>query len=678
MPTLQELIDRLNPAQKEAVENTDGPALIVAGAGSGKTTVLTARIAALLEKGVQPERIMALTFTRKAAEEMRSRITALEGERAKRLVMGTFHSVFIRILRAHSGRIAFPDNFTILDEDDSRSRMAREIENNIAKGRPPKEEWTEAMKKRYDDEDKHYKPKTIASVISAYKNELVTPEAYAGNEEIRRRDTAMMRPLTWKIFKDYRDACHRMAVMDFDDILLYTDMLLANNPDVLNEVAGGLDYILVDEYQDTNKAQYSILRRLTWLNKNICVVGDDSQSIYAFRGARVENILRFNTDYPGCRVIRLERNYRSTKNIVGAANNLISHNSRRIKKVCFTEREKGAGIILKTCKDEADEAFYVAEKIKSLHESGTPWTEMAVLYRTNSQSRALEEELVKARIPYTIHSGTSFFERLEVKDVMAYLKLAVNPRDDESFLRVVNKPRRAFAEAAQRRLIDIARQWGMPLSEAAANPSITLCGFSRGALAGLEAFTRLLAEAREATATLGAHDAAVRISDLCGIYAGYAEAGDEDSMRRADNIRELIDSVKAYETDTEGSGETPTLAGFLQNATLLSNADTGEDGDKVSLMTVHCSKGLEYGTVLITGLEEDLFPLSIDKTDAELEEERRLFYVAVTRAKDRLFLVNARRRLRFGKWQDTKKSGFIAELSEDAGDGNEDNKTPGE
>ena len=673
---ISQALERFNPPQREAATSVLGPMLVIAGAGSGKTSVLTTRIAILLSQGVPPERILALTFTKKAAEEMRSRIVAMQGDAARRICMGTFHSVFIRFLRPFANRINFPENFTVLDEDDSLACLKRCMAEVLNENRPPKESWTKEQAARYAEEDREYKPKLIREVISMCKNDLVTADAYAADPVQRDRDARAGRPLLWKIFLSYRDACHRMAMMDFDDLLLYTDMLLANNPDVLAILAGGFDFILVDEYQDTNLAQYSILRRLTWINKNICVVGDDSQSIYAFRGARIENIIHFKDDYPGCRTVKLEQNYRSTRNVVGAANNLIAKNEGRIPKTCFSEAEKGAPILLKKTATEKDEARYIADSILERVRGGKRWSDFAVLYRTNAQSRAIEDAMVKARIPYTVYSGTSFFSRQEVKDVMAYFKLAVNPNDNESFARVVNKPVRGFGATALQRLFGIAASWGVSLWDAACNPEIEFCGFAPKAMLGLRAFTENVGECIRAASELGAHEAAALISDRAGFYDAYAAEGDEESRKRADNIRELIDSVRAYEEDTQAYNATqpadrrdaPTLAGYLQNALLLSNADTGDSAsEKVSLMTVHCAKGLEYDTVFIAGMESRLFPLKIDGTAFEQEEERRLFYVAVTRAKRELILTRAESRMKFGQRKPAHPSPFIKEImSKDA------------
>lgn len=664
-------LGRLDETQRSAVTHTSGPMLVIAGAGSGKTSVLTARVALLISQGVRPERILALTFTRKAAEEMRSRIIALQGDAAKGVVMGTFHSVLIRLLRPHAERIGFPREFTILDEDDSLATIKRCVARVVGGNRPPKETWTESQAKSYREEDSMYKPKLVASIISSCKNDLVTADDYASDAERRARDARAGRGKMWKIFLEYRNECHRMAMMDFDDILLHTDILLSNYPDVLAMTAGAYDHILVDEYQDTNTAQCEILRKLTLTNKNICAVGDDSQSIYAFRGARIQNILRFADDYPGCVTVKLERNYRSSQNIVKAANNLIAKNANRIPKECFSGPERGLPISLRTNSDERSEARGVADAIRSLSaEEGRPLGDFAVLYRTNAQSRALEDAMVRARIPYVVYSGTSFFGRTEVKDLMAYYKLAVNPRDNESFARVVNKPGRRFGDAALRLLYESAMTWGVSLWDAAMDPRLPGRGLSVKALEGLANFTANILECADLAASKGAYAAASKICERTGFHEAYLREGDEESLDRAENIRELVDSVRVYEEEcrdeSEGTGVTgdpPTLEGYLQNALLLSAADSSRgDDDRVSLMTVHCAKGLEFDTVFVTGMERGLFPLEIDGDDHEEEEERRLFYVAMTRAKRRLVLTRAEKRMRFGKRQNTEPSGFLTEI----------------
>lgn len=669
---LQSAVERLNEAQKRAVNRTKGPMLIVAGAGSGKTSVLTTRIATLLAAGENPERILALTFTKKAAEEMRSRVVEMCGDAAKRLCMGTFHSVFMRFLRQHAERIYYPTSFTILDEEDSLNTLKRCIAAVVEEGRPPREQWTDVQEKIYKAIDANYKPKTVSAVISDSKNRLITADAYAADPDIAERDRYLGRPLLGKIFVEYRNLCHRMAMMDFDDILLYTDMLLNNCPGVAAALAGSFDYILVDEYQDTNSAQYSILRRLTWLNDNICVVGDDSQSIYAFRGAQIQNIFSFRNDYPGCEVVKLEQNYRSTRTIVDAANRLIAHNSQRIPKTCYSGAERGSQIRVKECETEAHEAAYIAATIKGKKaQDRMSNRDFAILFRTNAQSRALEDALVKARIPYVIYSGTSFFERMEIKDMMAYFKLAVNPHDDESFRRVVNKPVRGFGDAALKKLTDLAGKMNKSLWDTACSPELDKNEmFTRKAAAGLLAFVKQVKENLATASQSDAFAAAMEISESSGLIRMFEAEGDKEAKSRADNIRELLSAVRSFEEETrkmnaDGDLPEPTdLQSFIQNAMLMSNADT-DDGsdDKVSLMTVHSAKGLEFPCVFIAGMEEDLFPLNAGFGEYDEEEERRLCYVAVTRAKKQLIITSAKKRMRFGRRVTCKPSRFIGELA---------------
>ncbi len=668
--TIEGILDRLNPQQKEATLNTTGPELIIAGAGSGKTRVLTARIALLMEKGIIPERILALTFTKKAAEEMRKRIILMRGDDAKRLCMGTFHSVFISFLRPYAHFLGFPPNFTILDEDDAMNCLKRSIKAILEEGRPPEDQRTEEMTAKFKAMDANYKPK--ACMISICKNELITADRYVNNGEFYDHDKFCKRPLLGRIFKDYRDSCFRSGTMDFDDILLYTDILFANNPQICEQIASSFDYILVDEYQDTNRAQYSILRRLTRKNKNICVVGDDSQSIYAFRGARIENIFNFQKEYPDCKVIRLEQNYRSTQNIVNAANRLIEFNGSRIPKKCFSAAEEGSPIELVELQTEKDEATYIADTIiGQMKRKNLRYKDFAVLYRTNSQSRAIEDGFIRKGIPYIIYSGTSFFERAEIKNQMAYFKLAVNPDDDESLRRAVNKPVRGIGEAAMARITEFARLNNLSLWKAINDARIDFIGLQRKPLAGLDEFKKTIETCMELAATKSAYQAAYEITNLIGFYQEYKDEGDEEALNRADNIRELVDSVKAFEDDVmlrnmelaESGPQNASLAGYLQNVMLLSNADTSDkDDNKVNLMTVHCAKGLEFPTVFVAGMEEDLFPLDIDGTPKEEEEERRLFYVAVTRAEKDLILTKADQRMHFGKRRTTKPSKFIGEL----------------
>lgn len=673
-PRLNELIQRLNPPQKEAVMNVYGPELVIAGAGSGKTSVLTARIALLMEMGVPPERILALTFTKKAAEEMKSRIVDLQGDSARRLRMGTFHSVFITFLRPYAHFLGFKQSFTILDEDDSLSCLKRCIKAVVCADRPDEDDMTEEQAKYYKTIDKIYDPKVIRNAISSAKNKLITADAYASDRNRLSVDARNGRPLLYQIFLEYRNACFRSSAMDFDDILLHTDMLMAMYPAVGQEIASQFDFILVDEYQDTNMAQYSILSRLTASNKNICVVGDDSQSIYAFRGAVIENIFRFNSEFPGTKVVRLEQNYRSTQTIVNAANRLISHNEGRIPKKCFSRSEKGSAIKVHECQNEKHEADFIATVIlNKMKYEKMAYKDFAVLYRTNSQSRALEDSLIRKGIPYVIYSGVSFFERMEVKDLLAYFKLAVNPDDDESFMRVVNKPVRGVGAAAVKKIAELAMSMNVSMWKAVNSSEIYSAGLSKKAYLGLDEFKVKIARFNEYAETLTAYEAVYAISNDVDFYNEYKNGATDESKQRAENIRELVDSVKYYDEDliqknkdlADEFQERSSLTGYLQSVMLLSNADTDPDNtDKVSLMTVHCAKGLEFGCVFIAGAEKGLFPIEIEGTQNELEEERRLFYVAVTRAERHLFVTHAKERMRFGKKSKCEGSQFIDELME--------------
>lgn len=674
-PRLKELIDRLNPPQKEAVMNVYGPELVIAGAGSGKTSVLTARIALLMNMGVPPERILALTFTKKAAEEMKSRIIDLQGDSARRLRMGTFHSVFITFLRPFAHYLGFKQNFTILDEDDSLSCLKRCIKAVVFADRPEDEKLTDEQVKYYKSLEKIYDAKTIRHVISSAKNNLITADAYASDPDNLRLDALHRRPLLHRIFIEYRNACFRSSTMDFDDILLHTDILMAAYPAVCQEIASQFDFILVDEYQDTNTAQYSILSRLTAINKNICVVGDDSQSIYAFRGAVIENIFRFRHEFPGTKVVRLEQNYRSTQTIVDAANRLINHNENRIPKTCFSKSERGSAIKVIECRNERHEADYISTVIlNKMKYEKMGYKDFAILYRTNSQSRALEDSLIRKGIPYVIYSGISFFERMEVKDLLAYFRLAVNADDDESFIRVINKPVRGVGPAALKKIGELAAMKNVSMWQAINSNEIYSAGLSKKAYLGIEQFKTLIAQFQEYAEKNTAYEAVYAISNAVDFYNEYKNDASEESQQRAENIRELVDSVKYYDEDlkaknkdlTEEFQEESTLAGYLQNVMLLSNADGNPDNDdKVSLMTVHCAKGLEFGCVFIAGVEQSLFPIEIDKCPKELEEERRLFYVAVTRAEKHLFITHAKQRMRFGKMQKCSQSQFVSELLEE-------------
>ena len=663
------ILEGLDRSQREAVRCTEGPVLIVAGAGSGKTRVLTSRIAYILEKGGQPDRILALTFTKKAASEMKERIAVMVGERkARRLYMGTFHSVFIRFLREYADRLGYPASFTIYDTSDQTSAIKRCL-------------------KELGLDDKTYKPKDVLSRISMAKNNLVTAEAYAANGTIRANDLHAKKPDIWRIYAAYRNLLRASGVMDFDDILLNMNILLRDHPDALAGIAARFDYILVDEYQDTNFAQYLILRKLSQTHRNLCVVGDDSQSIYAFRGAKIENILNFRKDYPDMQIFRLERNYRSTRTIVEAANSLIAKNEGRIPKNCFSDGEEGEPIRLIQAYTEQEEALLIASSIISrIQQRQARYEEFAILYRTNAQSRALEEALRKRNLPYMIYSGHSFFDRAEVKDMMAYFKLAVNPADDESFRRAVNKPARGIGDTTLQALEAAARAHGIPLMAAVGAEDAEAFGLKAAALKRLKEFVGMILKFNAMLPTTDAYKVASGLSDAAGLWRSFKDDKSVESESRAANIEELVNSVKVFVEDrhnaaledlmADGSlsdateideADLPvvTLGEYLEDISLLSAVDVSDDetSNKIALMTVHSAKGLEFPFVYVAGMEENLFPsggMMISPSD--LEEERRLFYVALTRAEEAVTLSCATTRMRNGKHESNAPSRFLREI----------------
>ncbi len=665
------ILEDLNREQRQAVESADGPVLIVAGAGSGKTRVLTSRIAYMIERGTDPSRILALTFTKKAATEMKERIARMVGERAaRRIWMGTFHSVFIRFLREFSGCIGFPQSFTIYDTSDSVSAL-------------------KACIKQLGLDDKTYKPKEVLSRISKAKNDLVTPTPYAeGAGGFKEEDRIHKKPDIWKIYQLYCQVCRQAGVMDFDDILLYMNILLRGFPDALASIAGRFDAILVDEYQDTNMSQYLILKKLAAVHRNITVVGDDSQSIYAFRGAKIENILNFRKDFPEAKTYRLERNYRSTRNIVNAANSLIAKNEGRIPKQCVSMGEEGEKIRLVRAYTEQEEGALVASAIvQRMQAEHAEYEDFAVLYRTNAQSRALEEQLRKRNIPYVIYSGNSFFDRAEVKDLMAYFKLACNVNDDESFKRVVNKPARGIGDTSLNALAAAALTNGTSLFRAAGLDGLEAFGLKAAAIAKIRAFCTMVDKSAALSDTAPAWELARTLAMDSGLYMFYKGDTSIEGQARMANVQELLDSVKAFEEDVQGDFRngmveegkyadasdvpesdlpTVTLPEYLENISLLTNVDVSEDetSNKVSLMTAHSAKGLEFPYVLVTGMEENLFPSGgWSLTEKELEEERRLFYVAITRAMKTVTLFFAQTRMRNGKHESNSPSRFLREIA---------------
>jgi len=660
------VLEGLNSEQKQAVSCVNGPVLIVAGAGSGKTRVLTSRIANILETGVDASRILALTFTKKAASEMKERIGLMVGDRkARRIFMGTFHSVFIRFLREFSDRLGYPSSFTIYDTSDSTSAI-------------------KACLKELGLDDKIYKPKDVLARISLAKNNLVTATAYRNNQQILQKDIASRKPKLCDVYSLYAQKCHQSGVMDFDDILLNMNILLRDHPDVKGEIASRFDHIMVDEYQDTNFAQYLILKKLSEPHRNLCVVGDDSQSIYAFRGAKIENILNFKKDYPECKTFRLERNYRSTSNIVNAANSLIAKNENRIPKTCVAVGEEGEKLHLLKNYSEQEEALRVASDIVArLQSDHAKYQDFAILYRTNSQSRVIEEALRKRNLPYVIYSGHSFFERAEVKDMMAYLKLVVNVNDDESFKRVVNSPARGIGDTTLGFLAGMAHELGISMFKATYSERFAEFGLKAPAMAKLRSFSDMIDKYASKVSSTDAYELAKAISDACGLYAHFKADTSIESQSKASNVEELINSVQQFveerqnayldeiEADmadetTEITYPTVTLGEFLENISLLTSIDISDDEDstnKIALMTVHSAKGLEFPYVFVTGMEENLFPSGgMLASPADIEEERRLFYVALTRAKRVLELSFAQTRMRNGKHESNSPSRFIKEI----------------
>lgn len=664
------ILEGLDGQQRAAVSQTEGPVLIVAGAGAGKTRVLTGRIAYILENGGEPDRILALTFTKKAAAEMKERIAAMVGDRkARRLYMGTFHSVFIRFLREYAECLGYPSGFTIYDTSDSISAI-------------------KSCLKELKLDDKVYKPKDVLGRISMAKNNLVTPEVYKKDAQAIINDTHAKKPEICNIYMLYAAKCKQAGVMDFDDILLNMNILFRDNPAALKDIASRFDYILVDEYQDTNSAQYLILKKLSQFHRNICVVGDDSQSIYAFRGARIENILNFRKDYPDCKLFRLEQNYRSTQVIVDAANSVIEKNSSRIPKTCFSKGPEGDKIHLIKAYTEQEEAILIASSIIArMEKDHCQYQDFAILYRTNSQSRALEEALRKRNLPYQIYSGNSFFERAEVKDMMAYLKLAVNPNDDESFRRVLNTPARGIGATSEEALVNAARSRGLSLFNACEPTILEAAGIKSAAAGRIMAFRNMMAMANAALTKEDAFTVADMLSKQSGLYASFKNDNSIESQSRAANIEELLNSVQSFVEDrqnqyreellAEGNvedvdaiqdSELPlvTLGDFLEDVSLLSAVDVSDDEDasnKITMMTVHSSKGLEFPYVYVAGMEENIFPSGGMFSDpVQIEEERRLFYVALTRAKVAVNLSFAATRMRNGKHEQNSPSRFVKEI----------------
>lgn len=636
-------IENLNENQRQAVLYNAGPHLVIAGAGSGKTRVLTYKIAYLLDQGISASQILALTFTNKAAREMKERIGQLVGEHnARYLCMGTFHSIFARILRQEAEYIGYTRDFTIYDTTDSKS---------LIKG----------IIKEMELDEKIYKVGAVLGYISEAKNLLQTPHDYANNRDYTRRDKEHRMYRLYDIYYTYQSRLKAANAMDFDDLLMNTNLLLESQPQVREKYQDLFRYILVDEYQDTNFSQYCIIRMLAAKWRNICVVGDDAQSIYSFRGADIRNILQFQSEYEGAPVFKLERNYRSTKNIVGAANSLIAHNHNRIHKDVYSENAEGQPIHLSSHGNDRDEALFISKQLERIHNlQSRSYDDMAVLYRTNAQSRVIEDELRKLGIPYRIYGSVSFYQRKEIKDVLAYFRLATNPRDDEALLRIINYPKRNIGDTTQEKLKETAHRQQISLLEAASHPAEYGVPVSPAVQKRLVAFAALILKISDEITHVDAYTFAEMVLRETGIRTDLMMDKTQEGIDRNENVQELLNALREF---IEREGEV-SITDFLSEVSLLTDQDeTGSDDcPRVTLMTIHAAKGLEYGAVFIAGLEENLFPSMYCETPKELEEERRLLYVAITRAKELCYITSAKTRFRNGQTQFQNPSRFLKEL----------------
>ena len=645
-----DLLNDLNEAQRAAVEYIDGPSLVIAGAGSGKTRVLTYKIAYLLSQGMKPWSIMALTFTNKAAREMKERIGKLVGnDLAQHLYMGTFHSIFSRILRAEAEHIGFNNNFTIYDESDSRSLI-------------------KAIVKEMGLDDKKYKPAAVHAKISMAKNNLMSAAAYESDAAIFEQNKRAQMPEVGKIFVAYVQRCKQANAMDFDDLLTLTYQLFREHEDIRHKYAARFDYVLVDEYQDTNHVQMSIVMQLCQEKQRVCAVGDDSQSIYSFRGANIDNILNFQRQFQGTRLFKLEQNYRSTQTIVEAANSLIKHNRNQIPKDVFSENAKGEKIQYKPAYSDKEEAAIVAKDVKRIRrEDGCQYSDFAILYRTNAQSRSFEEEFRKQGIPYRIYGGLSFYQRKEIKDIIAYFRLVANPDDEEAIKRIINYPARGIGATTVLKIADCAHQNQVSFWEVIGAPERYGLAVNKGTMNKLETFRLLISSFIERAQTTDVYELGDAIIKESGISQDIMSGKDADDLARQENLEEFLSGMSAFveERREEGRFDELFLQDYLQDVALLTDADSDGDKDepRVSLMTVHAAKGLEFPTVFVVGLEENIFPSPLSAASLrELEEERRLLYVAITRAEKHCILTNAKNRWRYGKMEFDNPSRFIDEI----------------
>ena len=645
----EHILEHLNPSQREAVLYCDGPALVIAGAGSGKTRVLTHKIAYLLTLGYEPWSILALTFTNKAADEMEARVNRLLGDdRAQRIWMGTFHSIFLRILRYEWDKTGFASNFTVYDAADSKSLIKSII-------------------KEMELDDKIYKSGTVQAQISNAKNQLLTADDYVSDHEIYQADLRAKMPAIGQIFKRYSDRCRQANAMDFDDLLLYTYLLFKNHPDVLDKYAQRFRYILVDEYQDTNFAQHQIVQQLGCVHRHVCVVGDDAQSIYSFRGANIDNILSFNRIYEESKLFKLEQNYRSTRMIVNAANSLIRKNQGQIPKNVFSEKENGECISVTEAYSDIEEGQVVTKKIGELHRrEDIPFSGFAILYRTHAQSRIFEEALRKQGYPYRIYGGMSFYQRKEVKDVIAYFRLTVNPNDEEAFKRILNYPARGIGQTTLAKIVDCANTYNVSLWNVVCDPMKYGLNVSKGTMVKIQGFCEMMERFQQMAMQSSAEVVGQHIMKESGVVQDIFSDITPEGKARQENLEELMNGLQEFvESRQEEGGQGVNLTDYLSEISLLTDLDSveGADEDRITLMTIHSAKGLEFNTVFVVGLEENLFPSQLAGSNMrEMEEERRLFYVAVTRAEHHCFLTYAKSRLRYGKMEFGNPSRFITDI----------------
>lgn len=644
---VEDFLKHLNKAQKEAVAHYQGPSLVIAGAGSGKTRVLTYRIAYILKQGVKPWNILSLTFTNKAATEMKERIAEMvDEESARKLWMGTFHSIFSRILRRESQATGYSKNFTIYDSVDSKNLVRKII-------------------KELSLDEKVYKPNQVLGRISSAKNNLITSQSYSNNPQITQQDENSRRPRIADIYRIYSSRCRKADAMDFDDLLLNTNILFRDHPEILKKYQDKFHYILVDEYQDTNFAQYLIVKKLSQKHRNLCVVGDDAQSIYSFRGAKIENILNFQKDFLDARLFKLEQNYRSTQNIVDAANSMIRKNENQIHKNVYSKQDEGDKIELMSSYTDTEEAYNIARSISDkINSEGCDYQDFAILYRTNAQSRNFEEAFRRFNLPYKVYGGISFYQRKEIKDMLAYLRLSINFKDDEALLRIINYPARGIGKTTLGKIQNYANEHGLNVWEVLNNPEAHPIDINKNTAGKIRKFTDMIKEFSKLAAEKDAYQAALTFAEKSGIINDLKNPVTLQEQNKFENVQEILNGIKDFTERYEGE-EIPTLEEYIQNVSLLTNADNEDEEDinKITIMTMHSAKGLEFKNVYLAGIEEGVFPSKMSmNSEKELEEERRLFYVALTRAEEKAILSYANNRYKWGVSNKSHPSRFIYDI----------------